>query len=146
MVHDLQPGDPQLIGPYRLRGVLSTGGMGRVFLGSSADGRPVAVKVIRGDLATDPDFRDLFRREVEVARTVSGPFTAPVIERCLVKDPTPAKDTAPATDTAPPTSANMTVSSSARPSATASPTRPPYPSPSSSASATPSPTSGGYGY
>jgi hypothetical protein len=44
MVHD-QPGDPQLIGPYRLRGVLGVGGMGRVFLGVSAEGRPVAVRV-----------------------------------------------------------------------------------------------------
>jgi eukaryotic-like serine/threonine-protein kinase len=83
MVHDLQPGDPQLIGPYRLRGVLGAGGMGRVFLGVSADGRPVAVKVVRADLATDPDFRALFRQEVAVARTVSGPFTAPVIDADL---------------------------------------------------------------
>ena len=73
MVHNPQPGDPQLIGPYRLRGVLGVGGMGRVFLGVSADGRMVAVKVVRADLATDPDFRALFRREVEVACTVSGP-------------------------------------------------------------------------
>jgi serine/threonine protein kinase len=83
MWRELQPGDPQVIGPYRLRGRLGVGGMGRVFLGVSAGGRPVAVKVVRADLATDPEFRARFQREVAVARRVSGPFTAPVIDADL---------------------------------------------------------------
>ena len=83
MMHQLQPEDPQLIGPYRLRGRLGAGGMGRVFLGVSAGGRSVAVKVIRAELATDPEFRERFRREVDVARRVSGLFTAPVIDADL---------------------------------------------------------------
>ncbi len=83
MMHQLQPEDPQLIGPYRLRGRLGAGGMGRVFLGVSAGGRFVAVKVIRAELATDPEFRERFRREVDVARRVSGLFTAPVIDADL---------------------------------------------------------------
>ena len=80
MVRELAPGDPQVIGPYRLRGRLGRGGMGVVFLGTSAGGRLVAVKVVRADLATDPEFRARFQREVAVARTVSGQFTAPVID------------------------------------------------------------------
>jgi len=80
MMHDLQPGDPRLIGPYRLRGRLGTGGMGRVYLGLSPGGRPAAVKVIRADLAQDPEFRARFRREINVARKVSGLYTAPVID------------------------------------------------------------------
>ena len=80
MVRELQPEDPQVIGPYRLRGRLGRGGMGVVFLGTSAGGRLVAVKVVRADLATDAEFRARFRREVAVARTVSGQFTAPVID------------------------------------------------------------------
>ena len=64
MVRGLQPGDPPTIGPYRLVGQLGSGGMGRVFLGVSAGGRPVAVKVIRADLAADPEFRMRFGREV----------------------------------------------------------------------------------
>jgi len=76
----LQPGDPQLIGPYRLVGQLGCGGMGRVFLGLSAGGRPVAVKVIRAELAADQEFRVRFGREVAAARRVSGLFTALVVD------------------------------------------------------------------
>jgi serine/threonine protein kinase len=79
MWRELQPDDPGRIGPYELRGVLGAGGMGRVFLGVSADGDQVAVKVIRADLALDPEFRARFRREVTVARKVSSRFTAPLI-------------------------------------------------------------------
>ena len=79
-MHDLAPGDPEQIGPYRLRGRLGAGGMGRVYLGLSPGGRSVAVKVIRADLAQDAEFLARFRREVAVARTVSGLFTAPVID------------------------------------------------------------------
>jgi serine/threonine protein kinase len=79
-MRELQPEDPELIGPYRLRGRLGAGGMGRVYLGLSPGGRAVAVKVIRADLAQDAEFLARFRREVAVARTVSGLFTAPVID------------------------------------------------------------------
>jgi len=71
------------MGPYRLRGQLGVGGMGRVFLGLSAGGRLVAVKVIRADLAMDPEFRGRFHREVAAARKVSHQFTAPVIDADL---------------------------------------------------------------
>jgi len=80
VVKGLQPGDPQTIGPYRLVGQLGSGGMGRVFLGVSAGGRPVAVKVVRAELAADPEFRNRFGREVAAARRVSGVFTAMVVD------------------------------------------------------------------
>ena len=83
MLRELEPGDPIVMGPYRLRGQLGVGGMGRVFLGLSAGGRLVAVKVIRADLATDPEFRGRFQREVAAARKVSHQFTAPVIDADL---------------------------------------------------------------
>jgi serine/threonine protein kinase len=54
--------------------------MGQVFLGRSAGGRLVAVKVIRPDLAGEPGFRARFAREVAAARTVCGLFTAPVAD------------------------------------------------------------------
>ena len=80
MVAGLQPGDSPQVGPYRLVGRLGSGGMGRVFLGLSAGGRPVAVKVIRAELAADPEFRIRFGREVAAARQVSGLFTALVVD------------------------------------------------------------------
>jgi eukaryotic-like serine/threonine-protein kinase len=79
----LQPEDPREIGPYRLLGQLGSGGMGQVFLAMSAGGRPIAVKVIRTELATDPDFRARFRREVAAAQKVSGLFTALVVDADL---------------------------------------------------------------
>jgi eukaryotic-like serine/threonine-protein kinase len=78
MVQALAPGDPGYVGKYRLVGRIGHGGMGRVFLGQSPGGRMVAVKLIRADLAGDPDFRARFAREVTTARTVSGIFTVPV--------------------------------------------------------------------
>ncbi|MFD9407484.1 PQQ-binding-like beta-propeller repeat protein [Streptomyces sp. NPDC059989] len=72
--------DPLRIGPYALAGRLGAGGMGEVYLGRSAGGRTVAVKVVRPDLARDTAFRDRFRREVAAARRVSGAFTAPVVD------------------------------------------------------------------
>ena len=79
----LQPDDPREIGPYRLLGQLGSGGMGQVFLGRSAGGRPIAIKVIRTELATDPDFRARFRGEVAAAQKVSGLFTALVVDADL---------------------------------------------------------------
>jgi serine/threonine protein kinase len=76
----LQPADPRLIGPYELLGRLGAGGMGRVFLGMSAAGRPVAVKIVHAELAADPDFRARFSTEVAAARKVSGLFTALVVD------------------------------------------------------------------
>src|ERR1700689_2536839 len=80
MVGGLQPGDPQRVGPYWILGRLGNGGMGQVFLGRSAGGRPVAVKVIRADLAGDASFRARFRQEVAAGRKVSGLFTALVVD------------------------------------------------------------------
>ncbi|WP_370146757.1 PQQ-binding-like beta-propeller repeat protein [Streptacidiphilus sp. EB129] len=59
---------------------LGAGGMGRVYLARSAGGRTVAVKVVRAELAGDPDFRARFRREVSAAQSVDGAYTAPVVD------------------------------------------------------------------
>ncbi|WP_328671692.1 protein kinase [Streptomyces sp. NBC_00322] len=76
----LDPGEPQSIGAYRLLGRLGAGGMGRVYLGRSAGGRTVAVKVVHPHFALDEEFRARFRREVEAARRVGGQWTAPVLD------------------------------------------------------------------
>ncbi|MFJ7044519.1 PQQ-binding-like beta-propeller repeat protein [Streptomyces sp. NPDC101112] len=72
--------DPPRVGRYRIVARLGEGGMGRVYLGRSPSGRAVAVKVVRPDLAQDPDFRHRFAREVGAARKVNGFFTAGVVE------------------------------------------------------------------
>ncbi|MGW0012111.1 protein kinase domain-containing protein [Streptomyces tendae] len=76
----LQPDDPRELGSYQLLRRLGAGGMGRVYLARSPGGRTVAVKVVRPDLAADHDFRERFRHEVEIAKAVSGRFTAPVAD------------------------------------------------------------------
>ncbi|MFF0753164.1 protein kinase [Streptomyces sp. NPDC004267] len=78
----LEAGDPASVGDgrYRLVGRLGQGGMGVVYLGRSRSGRAVAVKVVRPELGTDPDFRRRFAREVAAARQVGGFHTAPVVD------------------------------------------------------------------
>ncbi|MEV5828697.1 serine/threonine-protein kinase [Spirillospora sp. NPDC052242] len=76
----LRPDDPREAGAYRLLARLGAGGMGSVFLGRAPTGRTVAVKFVHAELARDPGFRSRFRREVETARRVSGPWTAPVLD------------------------------------------------------------------
>src|SRR4030095_6393610 len=60
----LRPGDPSVIGRDGGEGRLGPGGMGPVFLASAPEGRLVAVKVIRADLAADSEFRARFAGEV----------------------------------------------------------------------------------
>ena len=79
----LRSEDPRQVGRYQLLGRLGAGGLGEVFLGQSPGGRLVAVKLIRGELAADREFRVRFAREVAAARHVSGMFTAPVVDADL---------------------------------------------------------------
>ncbi|WP_329275795.1 serine/threonine-protein kinase [Streptomyces sp. NBC_01451] len=76
----LDVGEAAVVGPYRLLGRLGSGGMGRVYLGRSAGGRTVAVKIVHPHFALDEEFRARFRREVEAARRVGGAWTAPVLD------------------------------------------------------------------
>ena len=78
-VEPLAADDPRQIGGYRLQARLGAGGMGRVYLGYSPGGRPVAVKVVHPDLARDPEFMQRFRREVSAAQAVSDAYTAAVV-------------------------------------------------------------------
>ncbi|WP_406093799.1 protein kinase domain-containing protein [Streptomyces sp. NBC_01013] len=76
----LEAGEPLSIGGYRLLGRLGAGGMGRVYLGRSAGGRTVAVKVVHPHFALDEQFRARFRREVDAARRLGAQWTAPVLD------------------------------------------------------------------
>jgi Protein kinase domain len=76
----LQEGDPRRIGRYRLTARLGAGGMGVVYLGVAEDGRLVAVKVIRPELAGNPEFRARFGREAAALARVRGERIVRVIE------------------------------------------------------------------
>ncbi len=57
--------------------------MGQVYLGRSAGGRLVALKVIRDEIVDHPEALARFRREVETARAVRSAYTANLIDASL---------------------------------------------------------------
>jgi serine/threonine protein kinase len=76
----LQQTDPSRVGRYRLTARLGAGGMGVVYLAETKDGYPVAIKVLRPELADNPEFRTRFGREVAALSRVQGVCTVRVIE------------------------------------------------------------------
>ena len=80
MLSELHADDPSWVGPFRLEARLGKGEMGDVFLGRSASGRPVAVKVVSAPLTADAPFRRQLAREVTAARRVDGLYTAQVVD------------------------------------------------------------------
>jgi eukaryotic-like serine/threonine-protein kinase len=75
----LQPGDPARLGSFTLTARLGEGGQGVVYLGESESGDPVAVKLLRGDLAQDETARARFLRELEAVKRVARFCTAQVL-------------------------------------------------------------------
>jgi serine/threonine protein kinase len=68
-------------GGYRIEGVIGRGGMGVVYEATQLSlARRVALKVLTGDLAEDPDFRERFRREAFVQAGMDHPNIVPVYE------------------------------------------------------------------
>ncbi|MFE3307733.1 protein kinase [Embleya sp. NPDC059213] len=72
--------DPRIVGSYRLLRRLGAGGMGVVYLGVDRHGNRVALKLIRQELAGNPEFRSRFAREVDAARMVRGNRTAALVD------------------------------------------------------------------
>jgi ABC-type phosphate transport system substrate-binding protein len=71
--------DPRTIGPFALEARLGAGAMGRVYLGRSQNGTVAAIKLVRPDLADDPEFRRRFRQEADAVGRVHGPHTAALV-------------------------------------------------------------------
>lgn len=62
-----------VVGDYRLEAEVGEGAMGRVFRAAHRQtGERVALKVLRGELSTDPTYRSRFLREARVAETVDN--------------------------------------------------------------------------
>jgi serine/threonine protein kinase len=67
-----------LIGEYRIDALIAVGGMGKVYRATAEDGTPVALKVVKEDLARDEIFRRRFNREARIAQTVRHPHVVSV--------------------------------------------------------------------
>ncbi len=71
---------PRKIGPYRVIEKIGEGGMGVVYLGTDADRRQVAIKVLGPAVAGDPNARQRLAREVETMRRVRNRYVAEVLD------------------------------------------------------------------
>jgi eukaryotic-like serine/threonine-protein kinase len=77
----LAPNDRHLAGRYQLRRPLAAGGMGQVWQAvDEVLDRPVAVKLLRDELAGDGGFVSRFRAEARYAAAVSHPGIATVFD------------------------------------------------------------------
>ncbi|MBS2532309.1 serine/threonine protein kinase, partial [Catenulispora sp. NF23] len=70
---------PRKIGPYRIRGLLGAGGMGRVYLGVDKNKHWAAVKVVNAELLRNEEFRKRFIREATATAKVDGRFIAGIV-------------------------------------------------------------------
>jgi WD40 repeat protein len=76
----LRPGDPEVLGDYRLTGLIGEGGQGTVYYGETSTGQPVAVKVLHARFFERADAERRFFNEVAAARRVAEFCTARVID------------------------------------------------------------------
>jgi serine/threonine-protein kinase len=76
---ELRVGD--ILGPYRIEAVIGKGGMGVVFRARRVgDGREVALKVLKLELAGDFVFQHRFRQEARAAAAVAHPNLVPIVD------------------------------------------------------------------
>jgi serine/threonine-protein kinase len=70
-----------LSGRYRLQRLIATGGMGQVWEGvDSRLGRRVAIKVLKAEYSTDPEFVERFRAEARTVAMLNHPGIASVYD------------------------------------------------------------------
>jgi hypothetical protein len=79
-VTPVEDSDTERAGPYRLREFVGEGGMGVVRRGLDDQGREVAVKLLKPELAANVDFRHRLAREVDTMRRVRSPYVAEVLD------------------------------------------------------------------
>ncbi|MCG5215417.1 protein kinase domain-containing protein [Streptosporangium sp. KLBMP 9127] len=79
VIESLRAGDPRRIGEWRLLGRLGGGGQGVVYLGETAEGGKVAVKLVHAHLIADTKAKKYLVAEVEAMRKVAAFCTARVL-------------------------------------------------------------------
>jgi len=74
-VASLPPSDlPDWVGPYKIQGLISSGGMSQVFLGTEAKTHdPVAIKVLRPKYIAHPELKERLLREAEIIQLADHP-------------------------------------------------------------------------
>jgi serine/threonine-protein kinase len=78
-----------IAGKYEVRGVLGEGLTGIVYDAMTADGEPVAVKVMHAQLAGDRQIRGRFQREAVILRRLEGAHVCPILDFGEVPGETP---------------------------------------------------------
>lgn len=78
----LASNDPREVGDFRLLGCLGVGGMGTAYL-AEGDGQWVVVKVLRTELAANPDFRTRLSRELDSLRRVPASDSIAIVAHDL---------------------------------------------------------------
>lgn len=84
MIEQRLPGEEEIIGKYRLIGILAEGGMARLYLaeqsGPQGFKKVVALKRVLPHLAGQPEFREMFLREAIVAARLDHPHIVTTYE------------------------------------------------------------------
>ena len=71
---------------YEITGRLGAGGMGEVFRARDVRlDRPVAIKVLSGQSAGDPDLRERFEREARAVAALAHPGIVAIFEMPIVE-------------------------------------------------------------
>jgi outer membrane protein assembly factor BamB len=73
-------GDPDFVGPYRVRARLGGGGFGTVYAASGPGGELVAVKTVHRQLLEEDDFRDRFGREIRAMERVESKYVPALLD------------------------------------------------------------------